>query len=526
MAGSSKPLSAEIDEAIKADQARTPWYKRGEALFNPSLPDMRQPDAIDDLILSGWAPTAPFIGRDTRVTFVGGCYGGVLANHLKTVSFAAPGEAAIEPRFILLNETLSTSFALRQMFEWEFEGIKPDPALTKGNRALEINYSDELWKPTLENLAQADVYVLLISSAEIWQDEPTGAVLWREVPGANPARQKFRTSTVEENRANLRAIYALMRKHRPGAKLICALSPIPIIATYRRESCIHANIVSKAVLCVAMDEFHREVADEGHLFYWPLYDVALEGFGATPYGGHFNGDRRHVNDAVLNYMLVQFEAFYCQVDETSRPVLEAFVAAKVDALELPAALVEAADRGDRRALQHLINHYERIDDQPTANLVARYAASRLGPPAIVEEDADWIVADLAWQVLPGLEHAGVAPQILAIPATACGYGAASASVQATGPGDLLVRVRLEVIVGAVGVMLIRPDGSALSDRDHRVLPEDGLVTVQLRIYPQDGPAHLLLRNYDNDDVAGTVDVREVATRRAAATSPAVGSRPS
>ena len=40
-------------------------------------------------------------------------------------------------------------------------------------------------------------------------------------------RQKFRTTTVEENRADIRVIYDLIRKHRPDAKLICALTAMP-----------------------------------------------------------------------------------------------------------------------------------------------------------------------------------------------------------------------------------------------------------------------------------------------------------
>jgi hypothetical protein len=328
-------------------------------------------------------------------------------------------------------------------------------------------------------------------------------------------------TTVEENRDDIRAIYDLIRRHRPDARLICALSPLPMIATARQTSFIAANSVSKSVVRVAIDEVHRDLAEEGHFFYWPLYDVLMEGFGASPYGGHFNGDRRHVNDAALDYMLRQFETQYCRIRKPSRSVFQAYVEAKVDALELPAEILQAVDRADRRAIQHLINHYERIDDQPTAELIERYAAERLNLDSAARTE-EWTIADLAWQGLPSLERVGPAPQTLTTPSTAWGYGASSSAVQATGGEDLVVRVRLQVQSGVVGVMLMRPDGSAISDRDRRVDCEDGQVLVDLRVYPEDGVAHVLLRNYDSEGVAGVVEVQAVATRSVAPESPRIG----
>jgi hypothetical protein len=545
----AQKTSDQIKEAVAADLRRDFWYKEGEATFNPSLPDMREPRAIEDQILAGWMPPEPFINPSTRVTFIGCCFGSSLLNHLKTLDYREPG--GIDTQFMPLSETLSTSFAMRQMFEWRFEGVKPDRALVKGNRLMEINFSDELWMYSLDRLAVTDVFILMISSAEIWYDEPSGGVTWRETPGAHPTRQKFRTSTVEENRANLRTIYDVVRRHRPHAKIILMLSPIPMIATYRQQSSIVANTVSKAVIRAAMDEVWREVGEDGYLLYCPFYEVIQEGFGANPYGGRYNGDRRHINDQALDYLLCLFEAYYCQVRTMSQPVLQAYVTARVSTADLPADLPGTVAHGDPVAIQTLIDHYERIDDQPMANLVARYAAGdppefvyrtdcmtiqapiepkrgggdqpaaslaprdaaqRLPSPPAIEEDGDWRVYDLLWQRLPSLEYQGYAPEVLAIPPVAWDYGASSAVVRAREDADLLLRLRLRVVDVAAGVMLIRPDGSPLSGPEHRVSPEDGWVTVELRLHSQDGHAHILLRNFDCDGVAGHVEVQEVARR--------------
>jgi hypothetical protein len=505
----AQKMSDHIKEAVQADLRRDYWYKAGEATFNPSLPHMREPMAIEDYILAGWMPSEPFINPRSRVTFIGCCFGSALLKHLGTLDYEEPG--SIDTEFIPISETLSTSFAMRQMFEWQFDRVKPDPAAMKGNRAVEINYSDDLWKGTLERLAVTDVFILMISSAEVWYDEPTGAVAWRETPGANPARQKFRTSTTEENRANFRTIYDVVRRHRPDAKIILLLSPIPMIATYRRQSCISINTVSKAVVRAAMDEVWREVGDEGHLLYCPFYEVIQEGFGANPYGGHYNGDRRHINDPALDYLLRLFEAYYCQIKRQSIPVLESYVAARVSTGDLPKALIEIVDRGDRRAIQNMIDSYEIHDDEQMADMVSAYAAERLalkpGP-----DTAEYVTAQLTWQTLPDLTLKGLAPLVLPIPPDAWDYGAICQPVQAEEGMDLLVRVTLEALSGRVGVFLARADGSAISTPDQVVVPQDGPTTLEMRVYYGEDPAHVVVRNHDNEGVAGSVRIDEVAMR--------------
>jgi hypothetical protein len=541
-----------IKEAVGADMRRDFWLKKGEVTFNPTMPDMRAPRAIEDHILAGWMPSEPFINPQTKVTFIGCCFGSSLLNHLKALDYSAPGE--IDTVFMPISETLSTSFAMRQMFEWHFEGLKPDRALVQGNRLMEINFSDELWMHTLSRLAVTDVFILMISSAEIWYDEPSGGVTWRETPGAHPTRQKFRTSTVEENRNNLRTIYEVVRRHRPNAKIVLMLSPIPMLATYRPQSCLVANTVSKAVMRAAMDEVWREVSEEGSLLYCPFYEVIHEGFGGNPYGGHYNSDRRHINDKALDYLIRLFEAYYCQVKTLSRPILQAYVEARADAGDLPGDFPQTLAQSDPAAVQEMIDHYRDIDDDPMADLVTQYVAGeapgyvyrtdRTDVRAVIEPtlvngsspsstphrdspdrggqpvaeaagEESWRGFDLLWQHLPSLEYQGYAPQILTMPKEAWNYGATSAPVRGREDADLLLRVHLQVLEGVVGVMLIDPDGAPLPGQERKVLPSEGGVVLDLRVNYQDGPAHVLLRNYDCEGVVGRVQVQGVARRWAA-----------
>jgi hypothetical protein len=143
-------------------------------------------------------------------------------------------------------------------------------------------------------------------------------VFWRTIPkdAYDPERHRFRVSSVEENRDNIAAIVRLIRTHRPGAKVIMTLSPIPLIATFRDNSCITSNSVSKAVLRVAIDETMRAERGAGDVFYWPSYEIVTDVF-RSPY----KADRRHLPAPVLDFVMTQFEHAWC-VDEGARPPLD------------------------------------------------------------------------------------------------------------------------------------------------------------------------------------------------------------
>ena len=149
-----------------------------------------------------------------------------------------------------------------------------------------------------------DIFILTFGLPEVWYDAETQNVFWRTVPKQyyDPNRHLFRVSTVEENRHNIDAIYKLICKHRPDAKIIVTLFPIPLIATFRDESCIMANSVSKSVLRVAIDEVLQARKDERFLFYLPSYEIVMDVFQAP-----FKQDRRHLEAPILDFIMIQFE---------------------------------------------------------------------------------------------------------------------------------------------------------------------------------------------------------------------------
>ena len=145
--------------------------------------------------------------------------------------------------------------------------------------------------------------------------------------------------------------------------------PIPLVATFRPESCITANVVSKAILRSAIDELHREVKDEGKLFYWPSYDIIEQAFGP----GRYQADRRHIERPILNYIMALFETHYCVHSEPVMSLSEARLLAMQAAGEISDGALRAARARHPWAVSRWVRRRLAHDDPETAELVLSYS---------------------------------------------------------------------------------------------------------------------------------------------------------
>jgi hypothetical protein len=297
------------------------WFRGEHTNYNPTVARLLDVDGVRRFVLHGWVPETPVITPSTQITAFGSCFAANISNWLSKRNFRVlnKDEAAKNAYVVTCGEGMVNSFVIRQQFEWAWEGKVFGQALWHGYKAEDYGYDPAIQAETKRIFDETDAFILTFGLSEVWYDEPTGNVFWRTIPKDvyDPARHKFRVSTVAENKDNLRAIYALIRKHRPAAKILFTLSPIPLIATFRPNSCISANSVSKAVLRVAIDEVVRESAAEGVLSYWPSYEIVADVF-QLPY----KPDRRHMEEAVLDYIMTLFETAWC-VDTGGRPSLAA-----------------------------------------------------------------------------------------------------------------------------------------------------------------------------------------------------------
>jgi hypothetical protein len=314
------------------------WFRGEHTNFNPTIARLLEVEAAQKFVLHGWVPPAPLITPATQITAFGSCFAANISNWLSKRNFRVlnKDEAAKNAYVVTCGEGMVNSFVIRQQFEWAWENKTFEGALWHGYKAEEYGYDPGVQAETKRIFDATDVFILTFGLSEVWYDEPTGNVFWRTIPkdAYDPARHKFRVSTVGENKDNLRAIYALIRKHRPDAKIIFTLSPIPLIATFRDNACLTSNAVSKAVLRVAIDEVVRETAGEGVLHYWPSYELVTDVFH-LPY----KADRRHVQEPVLDYIMTLFETAWC-TDTGNRPSLAvAWARALAVAGQLPEGMV-------------------------------------------------------------------------------------------------------------------------------------------------------------------------------------------
>lgn len=329
------------------------WFRGEHTNFNPTSDHMLQVDSVPKYVLKGWLPDAPMITPGTQITAFGSCFAANISNWLSKRNFRVLNKQddARQAYIVAFGEGMVNSFVIRQQFEWAWENKVFEQALWHGYDAAEYGYDPEVQAETRRIFDETDVFILTFGLSEVWYDEPTGNVFWRTIPKDvyDPDRHKFRVSTVEENRDNLEAIYRLIRKHRPDAKIIMTLSPIPLIATFRENSCLTSNSVSKSILRVAIDETVRAHKDESHLFYWPSYEIITDVMH-LPY----KPDRRHPPAIVLNYVMTLFEHAWCvrSADNPPPSLTDAWLRACVASGQLPAELDDiVANRRPRRLRQ-------------------------------------------------------------------------------------------------------------------------------------------------------------------------------
>lgn len=331
------------------------WFRGEHCNFNPKRKNLRRPRDVIAHVLHGWLPEAPLIGPETRIAAFGSCFAEHISVWLSRRRFSVltRKDGAFRQSYLVqFGEGMVNTFALRQQFEWAFEGKRTEGELWHGYDARAFGYDETVRSATRALFDQTDVFVITLGLSEVWYDSVTGGVLWRAVPRDkyDPARHRFRVSSVEENRANIRAIYDLMRTFRPDAKVIFTLSPIPLVATFRPVSCITANSVSKAILRVAVDEVLRDVRHEGHAFYWPSYEIVTDVFD-----WHWMPDRRHVKGEVLDFVMALFEAHWCR-GQPSMSLHEAWARARWVTRGLP--------RGVEQRLLPLVEWWARRRPSP------------------------------------------------------------------------------------------------------------------------------------------------------------------
>ncbi|MEM8849598.1 MAG: GSCFA domain-containing protein [Pseudomonadota bacterium] len=368
-----KANTFEFQHTRKEGVFRT-WFRGEHTNFNPDFAAMAEQDAALKWVTQGWEPKDRIVTPDTQITAFGSCFAANISNWLAARNYnILTRDEGSNAYVVKCGEGMVNSFVIRQQFEWAFEGKRFEEELWHGYSAESYGYDEDVRQQTLDIFSKTDLFILTFGLSEVWYDEVSGGVFWRSIPEDvyDPSRHKFRVTSVEENKANIRAIYDLIRKHRPEAKIITTLSPVPLIATFRPVSCISANSVSKAVLRVAIDELMREIGDEGYLHYWPSYEIVTDVFHSP-----FKKDRRHLPRAVLDFIMMLFEQVWCETQPTDEEMLKHWVAA-LSAAGLVSDRLEACVRDENLNALRRIMGKRKVARHPEAEAAIRLQLERL-----------------------------------------------------------------------------------------------------------------------------------------------------
>ena len=322
--GSGEMLEFELDG--KAQQADWAWHRGEHCNFNPARANLQTGEDVLKYVLAGWAPPSPLIEPATRVTAFGSCFAGNISVWLADRNFTVLNkDQRSDAHIVRMAEGMVNTFAIAEQFRWALEGVRYEGEFWHGYDAKAFGYSEDIRLATREILLSTDVFIITLGLSEIWYDEVTGGVFWRAVPRqmVDPERHKFRVATFAENKSNIETICRLISEHRPGAKIIFTVSPIPLVATFRPNSCLVSNSASKALLRGAVDEVYREWPARDLVYYWPAYEIVLDVFD-----NRWKRDRRHPRREILDFIMTAFEHAWCRGHEPGMSVDEAFARAR------------------------------------------------------------------------------------------------------------------------------------------------------------------------------------------------------
>ena len=284
------------------------WYRGENTNFYPSKKALRAPDAVYQYYFQGLVPDTPFIQRDTPITAFGSCFAHHVSNYLFQRQYNILGkDLDLDAHIIRFGEGIVNTFAILQQLEWALNNKEMPEDLWFSKDKEIAGVSASIKEETKEILLKTEVFIFTLGLSEVWFDNQSGEALWRAVPLHlfDPERHVFRQTTVSENSANIRKIIDVIKHHKPEAKIVFTLSPVPLIATFRPIPCPVANAVSKSTLRCALDEVLRSDEPED-VFYFPSYEIVTSG-GANA----FKDDNHHVRPEVVGRIMQYFEQYFC-----------------------------------------------------------------------------------------------------------------------------------------------------------------------------------------------------------------------
>ncbi|MDG2321162.1 MAG: GSCFA domain-containing protein [Rhodospirillaceae bacterium] len=266
MAGS---LAPSVKGSGPASWGERSWHADNVTTYPDNIADWTDMSRlIREFVLPGHIPPSPFLTENDTIITLGSCFARELRFFLSRYGLSSAN--------FWIPSGLNNTFALADFVSWCVTGKETDRGYrydrTDSGQIVEWKPDDEQ-RVYAQHLSDAGAFAFTLGLAEVWEDTQTGQVFWRGVPESifDDQRHRFRLSTVEENVSNIREMIKLIRTVNHIAPIVFTLSPVPLKATYRPQSCITSDCVSKSTLRVALDQAINDGAE--HVYYYPSFEI-------------------------------------------------------------------------------------------------------------------------------------------------------------------------------------------------------------------------------------------------------------
>lgn len=244
-----------------------------------------------------FAAVPKFIRQDTKFFTLGSCFAREISKSLVACGY--------QSRHLEVTEAVNTTFANRRLVEWLAGTVIGQAA----ERIEELVQSVGSRQGILDAFATTDVFIFTMGVAPVFFDRETGEFVMPRPTAINThalaEKYEFRTSTVEENVANVLHILGFIKSINPAAQVFLTISPVPLVVTFEYESAMIADCVSKSVLRVAADQVLRRGLR--HVHYWPSFEIVRWAGGHNgPVFGVDDNSEFHVSEALVRDITSRF----------------------------------------------------------------------------------------------------------------------------------------------------------------------------------------------------------------------------
>jgi len=303
----------ETKEETKKNSGQGDWWRGDHCNFllgkSPMIAGL--PQTVEEYVLKGLVPDAPFITKSHGVAAFGSCFASGIYHRLLKWGYNVDPLAQHTSQPHHTHVTYHRSgmvnvYSILQQFQWAYGEKDFTQDIWFDNPARPASREEEIRNNTQDFFNNVDVFIITLGLSEIWFNKETGDPFWRAVPEDifDPSKHGFRICSHTETKQALTNIVSIITKYRPQAKVIFSVSPVRLKATFRPIGCFPANSVSKAIIRSALDEMIRENQND-NLFYWPSYEIVTDIFPDP-----WTEDNRHPQTHVIELVMNLFKKYY------------------------------------------------------------------------------------------------------------------------------------------------------------------------------------------------------------------------